>query len=141
MSSVLWDQDNLIQRVGNHVEELGHIKYDPNSNNHVLWLKDTRDMFGTNGGYIRGDSFPSMNQAKQNAAASTSAWLLHYMWLVGLRNADNAADQHIAQGIRDAENGKPLTESTFKDEMAKADKRARLYLVIGIVIGIIGILV
>ena len=53
----------------------------------------------------------------------------------------DSADQDIAQGIRDAENGKPLTESTFKDEMEKADKRARLYLVIGIVIGVIGILV
>lgn len=145
MSSVLWDQDNLIQRVRNHVEELGHVKYDSNSNNYVLWLKDTREVFGTNRGYIRGDSFPSMKQAKQNAAASTSARLFHYMWLVDLRGAENSTGQDIAQGIRDAENGKPLTESTFKYEMEKADKRERLYLVIGIVVGIvigvIGILV
>ena len=141
MSSVLWDQDNLIQRVGNHVEELGHVKYDPNSNNYVLWLKDTRDVFGTNRGYIRGDLFPSVREAKQNAAGSMSAWLFHYMWLVGMRDAENPTDKDIAQGIRDAESGKPLTESTFKEEMEKADKRARLHLVIGIAIGVIGILI
>ena len=65
MSSVVWDKDNLIQKVGGNVEELGHVKYDQHSNEYVLWLKDTRDVFGTNKGYIRGDSFPSMKDAKQ----------------------------------------------------------------------------
>ena len=68
MSSVIWDGDNLIQKVGGNVEELGHVKYDENSKDYILWLKDTRDVFGNNKGYIRGDSFPSMEDAKQNGS-------------------------------------------------------------------------
>ncbi len=30
MSSVLWDGDNPIQKVGPHVEQLGHVKLDGN---------------------------------------------------------------------------------------------------------------
>ena len=65
MSSVLWDKDNLIQRVGSNIEELGHVRHEENSNQYVLWLKDTRGVFGSNKGYIRGDTFPSMEDAKQ----------------------------------------------------------------------------
>lgn len=145
MSSVVWDKDNLIQRFRNHVEELGHVKFDPNSNNYVLWLKDTRDVFGINKGYVRAESFPSMRDAKQNAAFSVSAGLFHDMWLVGLRDTGIATDQDIVQRIRDAEGGEPLTVSTFKEELAKiakteaeSRKRARLYFIIGTVIGLIG---
>ena len=119
MSSVVWDKDNLIQKVGGNVEELGHVKYDQHSNEYVLWLKDTRDVFGTNKGYIRGDSFPSMKDAKQNAAGSKSAFLLHYMWMVGLRDDRNKTGKDVTQGIEDSERSKPLTESTFKEEMDK----------------------
>ena len=129
--SVLWDKDNLIQRVGSNIEELGHVRYEENSNQYILWLKDTRGVFGSNKGYIRGDTFPSMEDAKQNAASSTSAWIFHFMWLAGLR-AEGKTGKAIDQGIEDAESGKPLTESTFKEEMAKADKRERLYLGIGL---------
>ena len=79
MSAVFWDKDRLIQRVGSNREELGYVRHDENSNQVVLWLKDTRG--GSNKGYIRGDSFPSMQDAKQNAAVSTSAQLFHYLWL------------------------------------------------------------
>ena len=119
MSSVVWDRDNLVQKVGGNVEELGHVKYDQHSNEYVLWLKDTRDVFGTNKGYIRGDSFPSMKDAKQHAALSKSAWLLHYMWMVGLRDDGNKTGKDVTQGIEDSESGKPLTVSTFKEEMDK----------------------
>ncbi len=159
MSSVVWDKDNLIQKVGGNVEELGHVKYDQGSNEYVLWLKDTRDVFGTNKGYIRGDSFPSMKDAKQNAAGSKSAFLLHYLWMVGLRDDRNKTGKDVTQGIEDSERSKPLTVSTFKEEMAnltdkldraekevtekarKSVKRERLFFLAGFGIGLVGIFV
>ena len=150
MSSVVWDGDNLIQKVGGNLEELGHVKYDESSNQHVLWLKDIRDVFGTHKGYVRGDSFPSMKDAKQHAAFSTSASLFHYMWMVGLRGNGNETDKDVAQSIEDAERGMPLTVSTFMEEMSKAKKEASekernskkreiLFFVIGLALGLIGI--
>ena len=159
MSSVVWDGDNLIQRVGDNIDELGHVKHDSNSNSYVLWLRDLRDLFGVNKGYVRGDSFPSMKDAKRHAANSTSAWLFHFMWLVGLRDRQQVSDADIAQFMTDAEGGKPLTVSTFKEEMGaiksalqraekdanekerNARKREILFFIAGLVIGLIGIAV
>ena len=39
------------------------------------------------------------------------------MWLAGLRDRSQASDAQIAQALADAESGKPLTVSTFKEEM------------------------
>ena len=44
MGSVLWDANNLIQKVGENLEELGHVKYDETANEHVLWLRDWRNV-------------------------------------------------------------------------------------------------
>ena len=139
MSSVIWDGDNLIQKVKGNVEELGHVKYDENSKDYVLWLKDTRGVFGNNKGYIRGDSFPSMENAKQNAASSTSATLFHYMWMVGLRDDGKVSDKQLDRSKEDAERAKPLTESTYKEEMKKAKNRGNLGLVIGLVGVVVGL--
>lgn len=136
MSTVLWDGDNLIQKAGKNIEQLGHVKYEEASDDYVLWLKDTRNVFGTNTGYIRGDAFRSLEDAKQNATTSTSAFLFHYMWLVGLRDSSKIADKTVAQNLKDYENGRPLTESTFKDEMAKANRKN---IVIGIIFTLIGL--
>jgi len=159
MSSVLWDGDNLVQRAGDHIEELGHVKFEPASNRYVLWLRDLRGVFGVNDAYIRGDSFPSMRDAKQHAASSTSAWLFHLMWLAGLRDRGQASDADVAQALADAESGKPLTVSTFKEEMGavkaalqnaqrdaeqkdrNARKREILFFVTGLVVGLLGIVV
>lgn len=135
MSTVFWDKDNLLQRVGSNIEELGHVRYEENSNQYVLWLKDIRGVFGSDKGYIRGDTFPSLEDAKQNAASSTSAWLFHYMWLTSLRNGGNETGGDVAQAIEGVESGEPLTESTFKEEMDKIEagskKQARFYFVMG----------
>ena len=85
MSSIVWDKDKLIQQVGGNTKELGHVKHDESSNMYILWLK-------TDTGYIRGDSFTSMNDAKQRAAFSASVFLLHYMWMTGLRKTGIALD-------------------------------------------------
>ena len=145
MSSVIWDGDNLIQEVGGNVEELGHVKYDDNSKDYVLWLKDTRDVFGNNKGYIRGDSFPAMENAKQNAASSTSATLFHYMWMVSLRDDGKVSDKQLDRSKEDAEGSKPLTESKFKEVMEIDNKlNIRLFifghvasLVIGLFVGFV----
>ena len=159
MSSVLWDGDNLIQKVGQHVDQLGHVKLDDHAGAYVLWLKDTRGVFGSGNTYIRGDTFASMKEAKQRAATSVSASLFHYMWLAGLRDSERQPDGAIAQAIADAEEGKPLKESTFKQEMErltkhlnrvetdaretvrKAQRRERWYFIAGLAVALIGILV
>ena len=159
MSSVIWDGDNLVQRVSDNIEELGHVKFEPASNHYVLWLRDLRGVFGVKDAYIRGDSFPSMRDAKQHAASSTSAWLFHLMWLSGLRDRGKASDAHIAQALTDAESGKPLTVSTFKQEMEAvktalekaerdsehkdrdARRREMLFFLAGLAVGLIGIVV
>ena len=41
MSSVIWDEDNLVQKVGQDVEQLGHVKLDENAGVCVLWQKWT----------------------------------------------------------------------------------------------------
>ena len=135
MSSVIWDGDNLTQKVGGNVEKLGHVKYDENSKDYVLWLKDAHGVFGNNKGYIRGDSFPSMEDAKQNATSSTSATLFHYMWMVALRDDGKVSDKQIDKFKEDADRGKPLTESTFKEEMRKARRLQILFFVLGLVVG------
>ena len=148
MSAVLWDGDNLIQKVGQNTEELGHVKLDKHSDEYVLWLKDTRNVFGPGNIYVRGDTFSSMKDAKQHAAMSVSAWLFHYMWLVGLQESAEPSDGTIAQAIADAKDGKPLKESTFKEEMErlnesarKEKKRGRLYFLVGLAFALVGILV
>lgn len=59
MSNLVRDGDNLLQRVGKVVEELGHVKVEPNSGRAVLWLRDTRDVFAVGGG-----SFEATQQSK-----------------------------------------------------------------------------
>ena len=137
MSSVVWDQNNLFQKVGTNIEELGHVKYDDNSGEYVLWLKDTRNVFASNRGYIRGDSFPSMEEAKSRAAACASARLFHYMWLVGLRDSGKYTGTSLTQSIEDAENCKPLTVSTFKKEMKKATRQQWKFCALGFVLGFV----
>ena len=159
MSSIVWDGDNLLQRVGDLIEELGHVKYHENSKTYVLWLKDTRGVFGMKNGYIQGDIFPSMEDAKQYAASSTSASLFHHMWMVGLLDDGNITDKDVAQGVEDAESRKPVTESTFKEEMEliteklhraeketsekerKSRKREIWFFVVGLAIGLASLFV
>ena len=159
MSSVLWDGDNLIQKLGQEVEQLGHVRLDENAGTYVLWLKDTRGVFGPGNTYVRGDTFPSVKDAIRRAASSVSASLFHYMWLVGLRDCSEHPDSAIAQAIANAKDGKPLKESTFKEEMEKltdqldrvetnarqsvtdARKRQKWYFVAGLAVALIGILI
>ena len=159
MSSVLWDGDNLIQKLGREVEQLGHVRLDENAGVYVLWLKDTRGVFGPGGTYVRGDTFPSMKDAKRCAASSVSASLFHHMWLMGLREGSEHADPAIDQAIANAQEGRPLEETTFKEEMERlthkldevqanaresvtdARKRQKWYFVAGLAVALIGILI
>ena len=96
MSAITWQENRLIQHVGTHDEELGYVDFDENSGTYVLWLKDTCGVLDLNGGYIRGDEFPSMTAAKQKAASSPSASILHYIWMrnVVKRETIQALDDH-----------------------------------------------
>ena len=96
MSSITWDREQLVQRVGNDSEELGYVSLDSNSATYVLWLKDTVGVLDLNGGYIRGDEYASMADAKSNAAASPSAFIMHYIWMRRLtkRRVIEALDEH-----------------------------------------------
>ena len=83
MSPITWQGNRLIQQVASRgmEEELGCVDLDASSGKYVLWLKDTRNAFAVNSGYIRGDEFDSINDAKRNAAGSVSANLMHHMWM------------------------------------------------------------
>ena len=96
MSSITWKGNRLFQHVGEHDEELGYVQRDENLGKCFLWLKDTCGLLGLNGGDIRGDEFPSMDAAKQKAAASPSAFILHYLWMrnVVKRETLRALDDH-----------------------------------------------
>ena len=136
MSIVVWDGDNVLQKVGKNVEELGHVKFDPNSNTAVLWLRDTQNVFGVNGGYVRGDEFPTMTDAKENAADSMSARLLHQAWLAGLAKSGKAGRVAVRAlaGIH-----KPLTESTFKEEMERRDRAERVWKILSFILGVLSL--
>ena len=134
MSSVVWDKDKLIQRVGDNTEELGHIKYDESSNMYILWLKDVRDVFGITGGYIRGDSFASMKDAKRHAASSTSAFLFHHMWMTGLRKA---GAQDIEDPVSALGKKMDLAAKEANEREIKSKKRNICLTVISITIAIV----
>ena len=81
MSSITWDNNRLIQRVGNDAGELGYVDRDENSGTYVLWLRDTSGVLDLNGGYMRGDEFGSLEEARKCAASSASAFIMHYTWM------------------------------------------------------------
>lgn len=81
MSSITWSGDRLIQRVGKNEEELGKVTWDGGSEMFVLWLKDTCGVLGVDGGYMRGDEFASMADAKEKAAFTVSASIMHWIWI------------------------------------------------------------
>ena len=141
MSSIVWDGANLIQRAAGKTEELGHVKLDPGTNEYVLWLRDHRDVFVGGKGYVRGDSFASLSDAVRKAARSTSAGLFHLMWLIGIRDDEATNATQLARSISKAESGQPLTESTFKEEMEKSERRELRNLIIGAAIGVAGLLI
>ena len=138
MSSVVWDSDTVLQKVGKNIEELGHVKLDPNSNTAVLWLRDTQNVFGVNGGYVRGDEFPTMTDAKENAADSMSARLLHQTWLAGLVKSGKAGRVAV-RALAGIQDDKPLTESTFKEEMERRDKAERVWKILSFILGVLSL--
>ncbi len=96
MSSITWKGNRLYQHMGKYDEELGYVQCDENLGKCFLWLKDTCGLLGLNGGHIRGDEFSSMDAAKQKAAASPSAFILHCLWMrnVVKRETLRALDDH-----------------------------------------------
>ena len=48
---------------------------------HVLWLKDHDGVFNAPGSYVRGDEWPTLQEAKANAARSPTAFLANRMWM------------------------------------------------------------
>ena len=85
MSSIYWENGRLMQRVGDTEEELGHMEIDLNSKTHVLWLKDTCNVFSETTSYIQGDEFSSLDEAKLKAIESKSVGHFHLMWLYSLK--------------------------------------------------------
>ena len=81
MSSIRLEGEKLLQRHRDSVAELGHIEYDKRTHKFVVWLRDSHDAFRMNRGYVRGDEYDSMTEAKAQAAASTAARLMHLLWL------------------------------------------------------------
>lgn len=84
MSFIERHENKFIQRVGKREEELGKIEFDPASKTYVLWLKDTCGVLGLNSGYIRGEEYASLDEARKSAASSPASFILHWIWM---RNA------------------------------------------------------
>ena len=67
-----------------------------------------------------------METAKDHAASAVSARLFHFMWLVGLRDDGKGISKGVVQDIAAVASGKPLTISTLKKELKKADRKGWL---------------
>ena len=81
MSSMSWVGDRLVQGVKGRKGELGYVALDENTKTYVLWLKDHDGVFLAPGQYVRGDEWPTLHEAKANAAQSPTALLAHLMWM------------------------------------------------------------
>ena len=81
MSSISWVGNRLVQGVKQRKGELGYVAFDEHTKTHVLWLKDHDGVFTTPGSYVRGDEWPTLREAKANAAGSPTAFLAHCMWM------------------------------------------------------------
>ena len=119
MSSIKWKNDRLFQHVGNHDEELGYVDLDENTETYVLWLKDTCGVLGLNGGYIRGDEFPTKIAAKDKAASSASACILHYIWMrdVAIEETKRAIDDQWDEISTKLSNG--TSKDDLRDEIIR----------------------
>ena len=84
MSSIIWDGNRLIQKMGGEESELGYIGSDKNRGTYALWLKDHNGTFIGKGSYIRGDTWNTFAEAKEKAADCSSAFLAHLMWVKSL---------------------------------------------------------
>ena len=122
MSSITWDGNRLIQRVASQGREaeLGYVASDDQTGGYVLWLKD---LFGN--GYVRADEFASLGQAKQRAASTVSADLLHGMWSRRKNSTREVRDWVKSDDSR----GVALTKEFFVGYMRK-DRRFRVLIAI-----------
>lgn len=106
MGSITWNGMKLVQTLGHDSAELGNVRFEDASSTYVLWLKDTCGVLDLNGGYIRAEEYPSLEDAKDRAALSPSAFIMHYIWMRGVakRRTMDALDEHwdeIASAIPD----------------------------------------
>ena len=69
-----------------------------------------------------------------------SANLLHLMWLAGLPKTGSPG-QEVALAALDARAGKPLTESTFKEEMRQHDKSEKRWKLASIALGFLSLII
>ena len=87
MSSMWWDGNRIMQSVGSRDSsaELGYVGHDKHAKKYVLWLKDYGgDFIGNAGHYVRGDTWTSMEEAREEAPRCASAFLLHLKWMHSL---------------------------------------------------------
>ena len=96
MSTMNWQGNRIMQKVGSSREQLGSIRLEKDAKTWVLWLKDTCGVLGLSGGEIRGDEYPSEEQAKAKALDSPSAFIMHYIWIrsVTKRQVIEALEEH-----------------------------------------------
>lgn len=82
MSDMHWVGDKIIQTAGEEQAELGYVEFENDTRLYVLWLKDYGGGFSSHpGGYVRGEDWDTLDDAKANAITTASAKLLHLAWL------------------------------------------------------------
>lgn len=89
MSAITWQDNRLMQRVGDDEAELGYIgtptaavAVATHKGPFVLWL---RGPLHAPGSYLRGEEWPSLREARQEAARSLTAQLAHLAWMASKR--------------------------------------------------------
>ena len=118
MSSITRQGNKLIQRAGGKDAELGHIELDNNSHTYVLWLKDTCGVLGSNGSYIRGDEFSSIDEARNQVLSSPSAFIMHSIWM------RNSVKKQALEAVE--ANWDEISSELRDHSIAKDDLRERL---------------
>lgn len=75
MSSVQWKGNRIMQAVGGQTEELGYLQREVDRDVWVVWLKDTRGVFGGGAQYVRGDEYPSEKEARDPHSREKLFWI------------------------------------------------------------------
>ncbi len=75
-----WVGPVLLQGIHQANTELGYIAYEEQTNSYVIWLKDYWGHAVRRGGYVRGDTFSTLEEGMSKGPTQGATFLFHLMW-------------------------------------------------------------
>ena len=108
MSSVHLKGNRLTQRLRGQESELGYIAFEESSGTYVVWLKDQDGVVLGSGVYVRGDEYPSLELATDQALHAPCTQVFHLMWLRSIAKEARREDPASPPSS-------PSTESVVED--------------------------